>query len=262
MQRRRGLDLEGDRRRKTQEIQALERDLAGRLTRTPYVLLLSIPGLGVVSSAGFAGEMGPIGDYANRRAIAGRYPSRYQGDKADIKGGPLVRRANRRPRAVILFISYNLILCNNHFKARAHARRAAGKDPRLTPVKVADRFCRIAYQLVAGGQVFRHPAMQQQSYVRDKLLAFHRDHATPVAQMMADVQAAIAQLPRPAYAAEAQPLVDELQRIQTARRRGPQRLGDILPIVWARPGVPTLQSGSSGAVDPAWSEPVAGSKTP
>jgi transposase len=265
VQRRLALDLEGDRQRKTQEIQALERELARRLAQTPYVLLLSFPGLGVVSSADFAGEMGPIGNYANHRAITGRaglYPSRYQSDKVDIPDGPLVRCANRRLRAVILLIADNLILCNNHFKARAQAGRVAGKDPRLTHVKVADRFCRIAYQLVAGGQVFRHPAMQQQSYVLDKLLAFHREHATPAAPMLADVQAAIAQLPRPAYAAEARPLADELQRIQNGRRRGPQLLGDILPIVLAKLGVPPLQSGSSGAVDPALSQPVAGSKTP
>jgi hypothetical protein len=163
---------------------------------------------------------------------------------------------------VILLIADNLILCNNHFKALAHAWRTAGKDPRLTHVKVADRFGRIAYHLVAGDHAFRHPAMQQRCYVLDKLLAFHRDHDTPVAPMLADVQAALAQLPRSAYAAEAQPLAEELQRIQEGRRRGPQPLGDILPMVLARLGVHTIESGSSGAVDPTVSPPVAGSKTP
>jgi transposase len=49
-----------DRQRKTQEIQALEREIAGRLAQTPYVLLLSFPGINVVSAADFAGELGPI----------------------------------------------------------------------------------------------------------------------------------------------------------------------------------------------------------
>src|SRR6266851_2203070 len=38
------LALYDDRQRKTQEIQALQRDIAGRLVQTPYVVLLSIPG--------------------------------------------------------------------------------------------------------------------------------------------------------------------------------------------------------------------------
>ena len=56
-----------DRQRKTQEIQALEREIAGRLVQTPYVLLLSFPGINVVSAADFAGEMGPIEHYANAK---------------------------------------------------------------------------------------------------------------------------------------------------------------------------------------------------
>jgi hypothetical protein len=36
---------------------------------------------------------------------------------------------------------------------------------------------RIAYQMVAGGQVFRHPCLQHRSYILDKLNAFEREHA-------------------------------------------------------------------------------------
>ncbi len=69
------------------------------LVRTAYVVLLSIPGVSIVTAAEFAGEMGPIVNYANDQAITGRariYPSRYQSDKVDRSDGPLVRRANRK----------------------------------------------------------------------------------------------------------------------------------------------------------------------
>ena len=46
--------------------------------------------------------------------------------------------------------------------------------------------------------------------------------------------------------AEAKPLAEELQKINDGRRRGPQLLGDILPIVLARLGVGAIQSGESG----------------
>lgn len=151
--RRIALDLNADRQRKTLEIQALEREAASLLVQTPYVLLLSFPGVNVVSAADFAGEAGPIGNYASARTITGRaglFPSRYQSDQVDRANGPMVRCANRRLRAVILLIADNLIGCNHHFNALAARWRAAGKDPRLTHVKIAMRFCRIAYQIPQG----------------------------------------------------------------------------------------------------------------
>src|SRR5207248_2011385 len=221
----------------TQEIHALERELAGHLAATPYVLLLSFPGINVVSAADFAGEMGPIPHYANARAITGRAglcPSRYQSDQVDKTNGPLIRNCNRKLRAAILGIADNLVCCNHHFNALANRWSAAGKDPRHTRIKVALRFCRIAYQMVAGRQVFRHPCLQGRHYILDKLSAFHREHGTPMPELLRDLHAAIGQLPPRDYRAEAEPLHAEWQRIQNGGRRGPPLIGDILPIVLAR----------------------------
>ena len=100
--------------------------------------------------------------------------------------------------------------------------------------------------MVAGRQVFRHPCIQGRHYILDKLTAIHGEHATDMAAVHGDLQAAIGQLPPREYAAEAKPLQDELQRIHEGRRRGPQLLGDILPLVFARLGVGAVQSGESG----------------
>jgi len=247
------LALDDDRTRKGQEIQALEREAGGLLAATPYVLLLSFPGVGVVSAAEFAGEMGPIGHYPTAKALTGRAgvcPARYQSDKVDLSSGPLRRSGNRSLRAAILTIADNLVACNHYFNALAHRWQQAGKDPRHTRVQVACRFCRIAFHMVAGGQVFRHPAVQGRHYILDKLTAFHREHDSPAARQLADLQAAVGQLPRAEYQAEAAPLYEELQRIQEGRRRGPQLLGDILPLVLARLGVGAVQSTASGEKDP------------
>jgi len=243
------LALYDDRHRKTQEIQALERDIAGRLVQTPYVLLLSFPGINVVSAADFAGEMGPIEHYANAKSITGRAglrPSRYQSDQVDKANGPLVRHCNRSLRAAILGIADNLIVCNHHFQALATQWTAQGKDPRHTRVKVGLRLCRIAFQMVAGRRVFRHPSIQGRHYILDKLTAFHRAHATGMVEVLRDLQAALGQVPPREHAAEAKPLQEELQRIHDGHRRGPQVLGDILPIVLARLGVGVVQSPESG----------------
>jgi transposase len=236
-----------DRQQKCREIQALERDSGARLVRTPYVLLLSFPGVNVTSAADFAGEMGPIEHYANARTITGRaglYPSRYQSDRVDTSG-ELVRLGNRRLRAAIMAIADNLMGCNHYFNVLAHRWEDLGKDPRYSHVKIASRFCRIAYQMVAGRKIFHHPGIQQRHYILEKLLAFHREHETPVDQMLADVDAAMTYLTPKMRRMEAKPLAEQLRQVQEGRR-GPQLLGDILPIVLARLGVGGLQSRASG----------------
>lgn len=244
-------DLEADRQAKIQQIQALEADQATLLVRMPYVLLLCIPGINVVSAADLAGEMGPITHYANANAITGRaglFPSCYQSDLVNLPNGPLLRRANRRLRTAVMQIADNLVACNHHFRARADLWKRAEKDARWIRVKVAKTFSRFAYALVAGRQLLRHPCCQERHYIIDKMLAFHREHGTEAPRLLDDLQAAIGQLPESAYRAEAQPLAEQLQKIQ-ARRRGPQLLGDILPIVLARLGIHEVQSTRSGDQD-------------
>jgi transposase len=239
------LAYEDDRWRKTQEILALERDLAHRLVQTPYVLLMSFPGINVVSAADYAGEMGPIENYANPNAITGRaglFPSRYQSDRVDHANGPLVRRANRALRAVILGIADNLMLCNRHFRQLAVTWKTAGKDPRKSHVKVGLRFCRISYHMVAGRQVFRHPSLRERGYILDKLLAFHLEHQTPYEQIMRDLHHACAQIPIKEHAAEAEPLAARLSATRAGRKKGPQPLAEILAIVLARLGFGAIPS--------------------
>jgi hypothetical protein len=245
--------LDDDRLMKTREIVDVERDLAGLLVRTPYALLLSMPGINVVSAAEFAGEMGPIEHYANSRAITGRaglFPSRYQSDRVDRSDGPLFRGGNRSLRQAILMIADNLMRCNDHFRALSAGWRTAGKDPRDTHVKVGSRFCRIAYQMVAGRQVYRHPSCQHRSLVLPKLIEFHREHATAMSQVMADLDAAAGQVPRDQHRSEAEPLVALLSQARRARSGGVRMLGEILPEVLARLGIHRVESSLSGEADP------------
>ncbi len=67
-----------------------------------------------------------------------------------------------------------------------------------------------------------------------------------MAQVLSDLQAAVGQIPTREHAAEAIPLMEEWQKIQEGHRRGPQLLGDIVPLVLARLGVPVVQSTESG----------------
>jgi transposase len=244
-----------DHQRKTMEILTLERELSFYLSQTPYVLLLSIPGINVVWAAEFAGEMGPIEHYLNSRSITGRaglFPSRYQSDQVDHPNGRLARRANRRLRGVLLGIGDTLIGCNHHFSVLAARWRALGKDPRDSHVKIALRFARIAFSMVAGRQVFRHPCVRERHTILDKLLAFHREHGTPWDQTLADLHRTMKHVPPKEYAVEAKPLAEQLHNLRRPHPgpRGPQRLGDILAIVLARLGVGLVQSQEPGEPNP------------
>jgi transposase len=244
-----------DRQRKTQEILLLERELAGYLPLTPYVLLLSFPGINVVWAAEFAGEMGPIEHYGNAKAITGRaglFPRRYQSDQIDHPNGRLARRANRRLRAVLMGMADTLIGCNDYFGVLAAHWQARGKDPRHTHVKIALRLARIAFSMVAGRQVFHHPGVRARHTILDKLLAFHRDHDTSWEQTLTDLNHTLRQIPSKEHAHEAQPLAERLHHCRRVHPgpKGPEQLGNILAIVLARLGVGRIESTEPGGTNP------------
>jgi hypothetical protein len=263
--------LDDERRARLRTIRDLEAELAGLLVKTPYVLLLSFPGINVVSAAEFAAEMGPIANSPSDAAITGRagiYPSRYQSDAVD-HAGPLVRRGNRPLRYVILSIAENLLRCNDHFRGLGEAWRAAGANRRVAVVRAAKRFCRIAYRMVAGRQVYRHPSCQERHYILAKLGMFYIAHETLLEQVSRDLRAAVDWIPRSEHAAEARPLASGLPTaapagasaaappdraarpsISNGRRTGPRPLSAILPEVLLRLGVRMVGSSASGETDP------------
>lgn len=237
--------LEEDRASKTLEIKRLEREIASRLALTPYVLLLSHPGINVVTAAELAGEMGPITHYASAKAITGRaglFPSRYQSVDVDANGGPIIRCSNRRLRMILMLIADNLVRCNLHFRGLNAIWKSQGKDARWARVKVVSRFTRILYQLVAGRQVFCHPSQRQRSYILDKLLEFHGEHGTAPEAILADLNAARRQIPQAEHSQEAVPLMARYQKTRNTRRREPQPIGEVLLAVLAKLGVGAVES--------------------
>ena len=89
---------------------------------------------------------------------------------------------------------------------------AAEMDECAICVHAAKRFCRIAYQMVAGGQVFKHPSCQGRDAILRKLSAFHADHETTPVQVMTDLQAAVDHLPQSEHTPEAKSLFGEVER--------------------------------------------------
>jgi transposase len=236
--------LDDDRLEKTRQILALETTLAHLALRTPYALLLAIPGINLVTVADLAAELGPIPLYVNANAITGRaglMPSRYQSDQVDHANGPLRRRGHRRLRAVLMQTADNLVACNHYFQARAALWAQGGKDARWVRVKVAKAFSRLAFAMVAGRQLFPHPCCQPRHYLLGKVLAFHGEHHTEPVQIRQDLEAVVDLLPAAARVPEAQSLREQWEQLER-RRRGPQPLATIIPLVLARLAKEVVQS--------------------
>lgn len=244
--------VDNERRGRLEQISVAEQEMAGFLARSRYVLLLSLPGVGVVTAAEFAAEMGPIANYANDAAITGRagiYPSRYQSDGVDRSDGPLVRRGNRRLRAIILMIANNLITCNKFFMGLKDKWRGEGMPEPAIRVRAGKKFCRIAYRMVAGGKVFHHSGCQGPDAILAKLTRFHVDHRTGMEQTLADLEAAVKLIPTSEHATEAESLAEALQPSSHRRSTGLRRWGEILPGVLARIKAIEVESSTKGDAD-------------
>jgi transposase len=242
--------LDDDRLEKTKQISAVERQLAHLVVRTPYVLLLLLPGINIVSSAELAGEQGPINLYAHPNNITGRaglMPCRYQSEGVDVQGS-LRRAGNLKLRAVLLQIADNLVRHNDYYRARAARWSTAGKDPRAVRIKVNKCFTRFAFALLTSRQLFRHPACQERHYILGKILKFHTEHGTPTELFRQDMEAACAQLPKGCLAGEKKDLKEHLADL--ARKRGPQPLADVISIVLARVKLRQVESTVVRAEDP------------
>jgi transposase len=247
------LELDADRRDQLARVAAAEGEMVRYLVETEYLVLLSIPGVNVVTAGDLAAEAGPIAGYASARALTGRaglYPARYQSDAVDRKDGPLVRSGNRRLRQALLRVADTLARCNGYYAALAQRWRAQGKGPREVHVRIADRFSRLAFRLTAAQEAYRHPSQGASDSIIRKLMEFHDEHRTDTARTVSDLQAAVARLPRGIRAAEAGPLLAEHAALPKRRGAGARRLGEILPAVLAKLGGDLVESTPSGEMTP------------
>ncbi len=201
----------------SRDITRYERQLAGYLVQTPFVLLLSIPGINVVSASGYGSEAGPITNYLKPSHINGRaglFPSRYQSDETDCADGPMVGGRNARLRDAVMEITSNLILHNDYFQGWADLREQRGWTKKKVNVAIANRFNRIAFHMVAGQRLFDHPCLKKRHPVLKKLAGFALSHGIKPKTTMSLVAQAAGQLPSDAVAEELSALQNGLSDLR------------------------------------------------
>lgn len=201
------------------DILRYERSLATYLVQTPFVLLLSIPGVNVVSASGYGSEVGPITQYLKPSHLNGRaglFPSRYQSDATDCADGPMVGGRNARLRDAVMEIVMNLILHNDYFQGWSKLRAQRGWAKKKIHVAIANRFNRIAYHMVAGRMLFDHPCLKKRHPVLKKVAVFSLAHGIKPETTMSLVAKAARQLPSDAVAGELTALQDGLATLPTS----------------------------------------------
>jgi len=243
-------ELDDLRQKMSAQIQAAEQKMAEFLAKTPYVLLLSVSGINVVTAAELAGEAGPIELYPNAEAIKGRaglFPSRYQSDAVDYNDGAIARHGNRRLRGALMRIAECLIKHHPQYRGLSEKWKAQKTDPRDRRCRVANRAVRMIFQVVSGRQVYRRRGVDRQ-YLLSKLLEFHRQHSSSPEEIAANLSNVFRWLPKSSYQAEGSALGDELRK----RKRKLQSLGELLIPLLIRLGVqrePEVESKTSEARD-------------
>lgn len=228
-------ELDELREKMSEQIQSTERKMAEFLGQTPYVLLLSVSGINVVTAAELAGEAGPIELYPSAEAIKGRaglYPSRYQSDAVDYPDGELARRGNHRLRAALMRMAGCLIDHHPQYRGLSEKWKAMKVDPCDRHCRVANRAVRMIFQVVSGRQVYRRRGIDRQ-YLMSKLLEFHRRHESTPEQIAANLQSVFSWLPKSSYLGEGSMLAAELKK----RRKKVQSLGELLVPLMLRLGV-------------------------
>jgi transposase len=203
----------------TRDITRYERQLTGYLVQTPFVLLLSIPGVNVVSASGYGSEAGPITNYIKPSHLNGRaglFPSRYQSDETDCADGPMVGGRNARLRDAVMEITMNLIQHNDYFQGWSELRKKRGWSTKKIHVAMANRFNRIAYWMVAGQMLFDHPCLKKRHPVLKKVAVFSLAHGIKPETTMSLVAKVTRQLPSDAVAGELSALEDGLANLQSS----------------------------------------------
>lgn len=191
-------------------IERLERDMLGYLVQSPFVLLLSIPGISHILASGLGAEAGPMESYLTARNLTGRaglYARRYQSDQVDRDGSSMAR-GEPFLRHVLMSAGHCLVLRGGAFFAWGTARRTLGWEEKEVVAAMANRFCRIAHAMVLAGQPFHHPDARPGVSVLGKLLNVAADLGIAAATVVELAQQAAHRLPPPSLSVEIGNLTD------------------------------------------------------
>jgi len=140
------------------QIQILEREIEDLFIQTEGAVILSVPGIGVVTGAELYAEMGDISDFDHAGQLikmAGTNPIVKQsgGKKPSYFG--VSKQGRRTFRNVTYQVGRSLAVNNPEMKQKYLAFKERGKHPRQAYVALGNRMIRLAFSMIRNQTLYR-----------------------------------------------------------------------------------------------------------
>ena len=132
------------------QIAAAEAELAALVPRSPFATLTSVPGLGVIRIANYAGALGDPSRWPGPRQIyraSGLSPMQYE-SAGKRRDGAISREGSVALRRALIDLGMGLWLSDPAAKAYAAGLKARGKHGGIIACALAHRATHIAHALV------------------------------------------------------------------------------------------------------------------
>jgi transposase len=139
------------------QLAACDQRLAELVGQTPAGILLSVPGIGVVTASYYGAALGDPWRFRNADAAyrySGLAPSSYESAGRRATAVHISKIGSVELRQAMLALGTGLALHHPDFTADKHRLRAAGKKPIVAAIAVAHRAHRLAFALMRSQQPY------------------------------------------------------------------------------------------------------------
>ncbi|WP_428910113.1 transposase [Niallia sp. Krafla_26] len=146
-------------------IKLIEKEIEKELLQTDGRLLLTVPGIGVVTAAEFYSELGDISQYDNAGQLikkAGTNPIIIQSGGTQGYYGRISKQGNRHLRFMVYTVGKCLAQHNKDLRPYYEKLKAKGKHARKAFIALGNKFIRIAFSMLKN----RKPYESKQSDYR------------------------------------------------------------------------------------------------
>lgn len=158
----------------TRNIEAYEREIERIFTKTDGLLLLTVPGIGLITAAEIYCEMGDLSAFTNAGQIikkAGTNPTIKQ---SGVKGGyygRISKQGNANLRRAVYTAGRSLCIHNKALMPFYSRLKEKGKKPGMIYIAMGNKFLKIAFAMLKNQQPFEwnHPDFNYQKEVFKKL---------------------------------------------------------------------------------------------
>jgi transposase len=147
------------------QINVLEHKIEDLFVKTEGAVILSVPGIGVVTGAEFYAEMGDISDFEHAGQLikmAGTNPIVKQSGGKKPSYYCISKQGRRTFRNIAYQVGKSLAVNNPEMKQRYLSLKDRGKHPRQAYVALGNRMIRLAFSMIKNHTLYR---TDQENYV-------------------------------------------------------------------------------------------------